>query len=83
MSVLLFLLTESIWLSGLCVKGRVIFILLSVLLFLLTESIWLSGLCVKEGSFNCIVCPALPYLVILWTSCNKSVLVPYIKACVT
>ncbi len=62
-------------------KGH--FILLSVLLFLLTESICLSGLCVKEWSFNCIVCPALPYLVILWTSCNKSVLVPYIKACVT
>ncbi len=50
---------------------------MSVLLFLLTESIWLSGLCVKEGTFNCIVCPALPYLVILWTSCNKSVLVRF------
>ncbi len=62
--VLLFLLTERIWLSGLCVKEGS-FYSLFVLLFLLTESIWLSGLCVKEGSFNFIVCPALPYLVIL------------------
>ncbi len=46
----------ALW--GMCErKGH--FILLSVLLFLLTGSIWLSGLCVKEGSFNCIVCPAL------------------------
>ncbi len=62
--ILLFLLTESIWLSGLCVKEGS-FYSLFVLLFLLTESIWLSGLCVKEGSFNFIVCPALPYLAIL------------------
>ncbi len=60
-------------------KGRVILFYCLSCCFLLTESIWLSGLCVKEGSFNFIVCPALHYLVILWTSCNKSALVPSIK----
>ncbi len=39
----------------------------------------LWAMCEKKGHLILLFYPALPYLVILWTSCNKSALVPYIR----